>query len=75
MPEVSKLTLKTENVRLNGKPDTVYINLPPGDYIRLTIADTGRGIFISEAISYLANWNNTWRLRGHAIFSQDFDRR
>ena len=44
MPEGGKLTLKTENVRLKGKPDTVPINLPPGDYIRLTIADTGHGI-------------------------------
>jgi hypothetical protein len=55
MPEGSKLTLKTENVRLKGKPDTAHINLPPGDYIRLTIAYTGHGIFISEALSYLAN--------------------
>ncbi len=44
MPEGGNLTLKTENVRLKGKPDTVHINLPPGDYIRLTIADTGHGI-------------------------------
>jgi signal transduction histidine kinase/CheY-like chemotaxis protein len=44
MPDGGKLTLKTENVRLKGKPDTVHINLPPGDYIRLTIADTGHGI-------------------------------
>ena len=44
MPEGGKLTLKTENVRLEGKPDTAHIDLPPGDYIRLTIADTGHGI-------------------------------
>ena len=44
MPEGGKLTLKTENVRLNGGPDSVHIDLPPGDYIRLTIADTGHGI-------------------------------
>jgi signal transduction histidine kinase len=44
MPDGGKLTLKTENVRLKEKPDTVHINLPPGDYIRLTIADTGHGI-------------------------------
>ena len=44
MPEGGKLTLKTENVRLKGKSDTAHINLPPGDYIRLTIADTGHGI-------------------------------
>ncbi len=44
MPEGGKLTLKTENVRLNGGPDATNIDLPPGDYIRLTIADTGHGI-------------------------------
>ena len=44
MPEGGKLTLKTENVCLNGGPDSVNIDLPPGDYIRLTIADTGHGI-------------------------------
>lgn len=44
MPEGGKLTLKTENVCLNGGPDSVNINLPPGDYIRLSIADTGHGI-------------------------------
>ena len=55
MPEGSKLTLKTENVCLKGKSDAVNINLPPREYIRLTIADTGHCIFISEALSYLAN--------------------
>jgi len=44
MPDGGTLTLKTENVHLKDKPDTVHINLPPGDYIRLTIADTGHGI-------------------------------
>jgi signal transduction histidine kinase/ActR/RegA family two-component response regulator len=44
MPDGGKLTLKTENVRLEGNPEMVDINLPPGDYIRLTIADTGHGI-------------------------------
>ena len=44
MPEGGKLTLKTENVCLNGGPDSAHIDLPPGDYIRLTIADTGHGI-------------------------------
>jgi signal transduction histidine kinase/ActR/RegA family two-component response regulator len=44
MPEGGILTLKTENVRLKGKPDTARINLAPGDYIRLTISDTGHGI-------------------------------
>jgi signal transduction histidine kinase len=44
MPEGGRLTLKTENVRLNGGPESAHINLPPGDYIRLTIADTGHGI-------------------------------
>jgi CheY-like chemotaxis protein len=44
MPEGGKLTLKTENVYLNGGPDSAHIDLSPGDYIRLTIADTGHGI-------------------------------
>ncbi|MBT8363724.1 MAG: response regulator [Deltaproteobacteria bacterium] len=44
MPEGGKLTLKTENVRLEENPDTIQINLPAGDYIRLTIADNGHGI-------------------------------
>ncbi|MGD9360774.1 MAG: response regulator [Desulfobacterales bacterium] len=44
MPEGGKLTLKTENVCLNGGPDSAHIDLPSGDYIRLTIADTGHGI-------------------------------
>jgi signal transduction histidine kinase len=44
MPEGGKLVLKTENVRLNGGPDTANLDLPSGDYIRLTIADTGHGI-------------------------------
>jgi signal transduction histidine kinase/CheY-like chemotaxis protein len=44
MPEGGKLTLKTDNICLNGGPDSVHLDLPPGDYIRLTIADTGHGI-------------------------------
>ncbi len=44
MPEGGKLTLKTENVRLKGRPDTAHIDLPSGNYVRLTIADTGHGI-------------------------------
>ena len=44
MPDGGKLILKTENVRLAGKPDAAHINLPPGDFIRLTISDTGHGI-------------------------------
>jgi CheY-like chemotaxis protein len=44
MTQGGKLTLKTENVRLRSNPDTVHINLPPGDYIRLAISDTGHGI-------------------------------
>ena len=44
MPEGGRLILKTENVHLNGGPESAHIDLPPGDYIRLTIADTGHGI-------------------------------
>ena len=44
MPDGGKLTMKTENFCLNGGPESVHIDLPPGDYIRLTIADTGHGI-------------------------------
>ena len=44
MPEGGRLTLKTENVHLNRGPESAHMDLPPGDYIRLTIADTGHGI-------------------------------
>jgi len=44
MPEGGKMTLKTENVRLKDQLDTVQMKLPPGDYICLTVTDTGHGI-------------------------------
>lgn len=40
MPNGGRLTLKLENVDLQSPPD----NLPPGQYVRLELADTGQGM-------------------------------
>lgn len=38
--KIKKITISTENVHIIDN----YLNLPEGDYIRLTISDTGKGI-------------------------------
>ena len=44
MPDGGKLTLSTENIHLDGKPDPSYFDPLPGDYVRLTVTDTGSGM-------------------------------
>lgn len=44
MPEGGKLTLSTDNMHLDGKPGQSYFDPLPGDYVRLTVTDTGRGM-------------------------------
>lgn len=44
MPEGGKLTLKTENIRLGIKDMDSSLDLQPGNYVRLTVSDSGHGM-------------------------------
>jgi signal transduction histidine kinase len=39
-----QLELSARSIRLNGAGSTVTANLPPGDYVKLTVKDNGPGI-------------------------------
>jgi PAS domain S-box-containing protein len=41
MPKGGELTIRAENVRIDSSPNGMFA---PGDYIRITVADTGKGI-------------------------------
>jgi signal transduction histidine kinase len=44
MPHGGLLLLKTTNIRLDEKQVYPYLDLPPGEYVRLAISDTGIGM-------------------------------
>ena len=43
MPDGGKLDISTQNIQLS-KEEAIELDLPPGEYIRIDIADTGTGI-------------------------------
>lgn len=43
MPDGGKLDISTQNIQLS-KEEAIELELPPGEYIRIDIADTGTGI-------------------------------
>jgi len=44
MPEGGKLTVKTANVAAEESAQLAYKGMPPADYVRIDISDTGTGI-------------------------------
>jgi PAS domain S-box-containing protein len=44
MPEGGKLTIETKNVVLDQEFCKNHLGLKPGDYVRLTVSDTGHGM-------------------------------
>ncbi|HUI67019.1 MAG TPA: PAS domain-containing protein [Nitrospirota bacterium] len=44
MPRGGTLTVKTENVRLEIRDVQFFVDVPPGDYVRISVADTGMGM-------------------------------
>ncbi len=44
MPEGGKLTIETNNVELDENYATGHLSVEPGQYIRLSVADTGMGM-------------------------------
>ncbi|MCB2185009.1 MAG: response regulator [Deltaproteobacteria bacterium] len=44
MPGGGKLILQTENVTLEEEYASTHLELAPGDYVRLTVTDTGQGM-------------------------------
>jgi len=44
MPEGGSLTMETANIRLNGDDTHINAKAGPGDYIQLTVSDTGLGM-------------------------------
>lgn len=44
MPQGGTLTIKTENVHLNVKDVQFYIDVPPGEYVLVSVSDTGIGM-------------------------------
>jgi two-component system cell cycle sensor histidine kinase/response regulator CckA len=52
MPQGGKLILQTENTTIDQKPSSLPAELPPGDYVLLTVRDNGLGM-TEEAQSHL----------------------
>ena len=44
MPSGGKLTIEAANVKLNGEYIQTHVQVPPGDYVRLVVTDTGVGM-------------------------------
>ena len=64
MPEGGKLTIRTAHVRLDQTFCNVHLDARPGDYVRLSVSDTGIGM--SEAVlSHLFEPFFTTKESGH----------
>lgn len=44
MPGVGRLTIRTENLSLAGNPSAEHPDVAPGEYVRLSVSDTGVGM-------------------------------
>lgn len=44
MPDGGKLTIKTRNVKLADEPETKALEVSPGDYLEISVTDTGAGM-------------------------------
>ncbi|MGE5172502.1 MAG: PAS domain S-box protein, partial [Betaproteobacteria bacterium] len=44
MPKGGTLTIRTENVHLEIKDVQYFVAVPPGDYVRISVSDTGSGM-------------------------------
>ena len=44
MPRGGRLTIETHGIRLRDPDRSAYPDLPPGDYVRLAVSDTGVGM-------------------------------
>jgi len=44
MPQGGTLTIRTENVRLEIQDVQYLVDIPPGDYVRISVSDTGIGM-------------------------------
>ncbi|HEX6116004.1 MAG TPA: ATP-binding protein [Solirubrobacterales bacterium] len=44
MPDGGTLTITTENVELDGREASLYPSIEPGDFVRLSVEDTGVGM-------------------------------
>jgi two-component system cell cycle sensor histidine kinase/response regulator CckA len=44
MPRGGSLTIRTANVHLEVKDVQYFVDVPPGDYMRITVSDTGIGM-------------------------------
>jgi signal transduction histidine kinase/response regulator RpfG family c-di-GMP phosphodiesterase len=44
IPDVGKLTIKTENIKVNDASRTDYRGCPPGEYVLMTVTDNGCGM-------------------------------
>ncbi|MBI3406131.1 MAG: response regulator [Acidobacteria bacterium] len=44
MPRGGRLTIETENIRVDGPLAMIHRDMPPGDYVLLAVSDTGSGM-------------------------------
>ena len=44
MPEGGKLTIETHNVHVDDEYARAHVPMPPGDYVRLAVTDSGQGM-------------------------------
>ena len=55
MPDGGRLIIETGKVRI-GESDAVHGDLTPGEYVRLSVSDTGHGI--PKEIPDLLTWRD-----------------